>query len=207
MERTVPFLNGCIALVAFIVALSLILYMLVAFVAGLYDMVVVLGETIFMSASERQSVFQGLNGDFLYNLAFLVVLMKAHSVLAGYIASREIDVKRVVELIIIATALEVLFNSSAYSDHMQYMLVIMGASFFAIYALRYHARYLIEKMAPVPSFVSTEEEAVVPTPTKAAPKPRAVRTPEVAPAAPVKLAKRAVAKAAPAARRRTVASR
>ncbi len=157
MERTVPFLNGCISLVAFIVALSLVLYMLVAFIAGAFDVVMLMSETIFMSSEERQSIFVVLNGDFLYNIAFLIVLMKAFGVLTGYMRQHTIDVRAVVELFIVAAALELLFNSVAYSDHMQFVLALTAAAFFAVYALRYHARAILERLAPVDT---TPEEAI-----------------------------------------------
>jgi uncharacterized membrane protein (DUF373 family) len=157
MERTVPFLNGCISLVAFIVALSLVLYMLVVFVAGAFDTVLLMSETIFMSSEERQSIFTVLNGDFLYNLAFLIVLMKAFGVLTGYMRQHVVDVKAVVELFIVAAALELLFNAAAHSDHTQFVLALTAAAFFGVYALRYHARAILERMAPIDT---TPEEAI-----------------------------------------------
>ncbi len=169
MERTVPFLNGCISLVAFIVALSLVLYMLVAFVAGAFDMVLLMSETIFMASEERQSIFSALNGDFLYNVAFLIVLMKAFGVLTGYMRQHTVDVKAVVELFIVAAALELLFNATAHSDHTQFMLALTAAAFFAVYALRYHARAILERLAPVDT---TPEEAIREVAATITPAPR-----------------------------------
>jgi hypothetical protein len=111
MERTVPFLHGSISLVAFVISLTLVLYMLITFVAGMFDIALLLSETAFMTSTERQSAFLVLNGNFLYNLAIIMVLMKANTVVTSYMRVHEISVKQVIELVIIALVLELTFQA------------------------------------------------------------------------------------------------
>ncbi len=188
MERTVPFLHGCISLVAFVVSLVLIIYMLVTFVAGMFDTAMLLSETIFMTSAERQSVFLVLNANFLYNLAVLIVLMKANTVVTAYMRAHEISVKHVVELVIIAIVLEFTFNASSHSDTWQYVAALLAASLFAVYAFRYHVQSIIQRLASI----TEEEEVVDAVPETVAPRvPRTKRVPapKPLPDKPAKLAR------------------
>jgi len=137
MERTVPFLNGCISFVAFITALALVVYMLIAFITGMFDVSLLMFETVFMDPAERQSIFNTLNGDFLHNVAILIVLMKAYRILVEYMRFRHIDMKFMLEIGIIACLLELLFNSMTYTDHMQMVLAFLAIGLVTVYAFKY----------------------------------------------------------------------
>ena len=137
MDRSVPFLNACVTFVAFITTLTLVVYMLVAFVTGVYDVATLMLETIFLSAAERQSVLNGLNGDFLHNIAVLLILMKAYRILVEYMKYHHIDIKFMVEITIIACILELLFNSTTYSPHMQLVLLGLSVAFLGLYVFKY----------------------------------------------------------------------
>jgi len=137
MDRSVPFLNGCISFVAFVTALSLVVYMLIAFISGMFDVSLLMFDTIFLEPAERQSIFNAINGDFLHNIAVLLILMKAYRILVEYMRYHHIDIKFMVEIGIIAVILELLFNSKQYTGDMQIVLAAMGVAFLAIYAFRY----------------------------------------------------------------------
>lgn len=137
MERTVPFLNGCISFVAFITALSLVIYMLVAFVTGVFDVTLTILDTVFLEPAERQSVFNVINSDFLHNIAILLILMKAYRILVEYMRYHHIDIKFISEIAIIACILELLFNTQSYTPHMQMVLAAVAILFAGIYAFKY----------------------------------------------------------------------
>lgn len=137
MERSVPFLNACISFVAFVTALTLVLYMLIAFVTGVYDVAILMLDTVLLSPVERQSILNGLNAEFLHNIAILLILMKAYRILVEYMRYHHIDIKFMMEITIIACVLELLFNYEKYSEHMQLVLAAVAVSFVAIYAFRY----------------------------------------------------------------------
>ena len=137
MERTVPFLNGCISFVAFITALALVVYMLIAFVTGMFDVGMLMFETVFLEAAERQEILNVVNADFLHNIAVLLILMKAYRILVEYMRYHHIDIKYMVEIGIIACVLELLFNFNAYTEDMRLVLAGVCISFLAIYAFKY----------------------------------------------------------------------
>jgi hypothetical protein len=137
MERTVPFLNICISFVTFITAVSLVVYMLVAFVTGTYDVALQIFDTIFLEPAERQSIFNALNVEFLHTIALLIVLMKAYRILVEYMRWYHVDIKYMMEIGIIASVLELLFNYQSYSPDMRYIFLGIAVSFAAIYAFRH----------------------------------------------------------------------
>lgn len=137
MDRTVPFLNACVSFVAFVTTLTLVIYMLIAFVTGVFDVAQLMLDTIFLEPIDRQALINGLNADFLHNIAILLILMKAYRILVEYMRFRHIDVKFMVEIAIIASVLELLFNSDKYTTDMRMILLGLGVSFLAIYAFRY----------------------------------------------------------------------
>jgi hypothetical protein len=137
MERTVPFLNVCISFVAFITALSLVVYMLVSFLTGTYDVALQIFDTVFLEPAERQSVLNALNTEFLHTIALLIILMKAYRVLVEYMRWYHVDIKYMMEIGIIASVLELLFNYQSYSIEMRYVFLGIAVSFSAIYAFRH----------------------------------------------------------------------
>jgi uncharacterized membrane protein (DUF373 family) len=137
MERSVPFLNGCISFVAFITALALVIYMLIAFISGMFDLSLLMYDTAFLDPVERQNIFNQLNSEFLHNIAVLLILMKAYRILVEYMKFHHIDIKFMVEIGIITVVLELLFNSQQYTEDMRIVMVSMAVTFLAIYAFRY----------------------------------------------------------------------
>lgn len=139
MDRTVPFLNGCVSFVVFITTLSLVIYMLIAFVSGVFDVSLLMFDTVFLEPAERQKVLTGINSDFLHNIALLLILMKAYRVLVEYMRYHHIDIKYMVEIGFIACVLELLFNFEHYTEDMRMLLAGMAVAFLAIYAFRYES--------------------------------------------------------------------
>lgn len=137
MERTVPFLNGCISFVAFVTAATLVLYMLVVIVTGTFDVASTIYQTILLDSTERQKIFNVLNAEFLHNVAVLLILMKAYRVLVEYMRFHHIDIKFMVEIAIIASVLELLFNFASYSIEMRYILLGLAVAFLGMYVFGY----------------------------------------------------------------------
>lgn len=137
MERTVPFLNGCISFVAFVTALTLVVYMLVVIVTGTIDVAYDIFNMFFLEDAERKATFNILNAEFLHNIAILLILMKAYRILVEYMRFHHIDIKFMVEITVIACALELLFNYASYSIEMRYILLGLSASFLGLYVFGY----------------------------------------------------------------------
>ncbi len=137
MDRTVPFLNWCVSFVVFITTLTLVLYMVVAFAIGVFDVVQLMRDTVLLDSAARQLIFKSLNTDFLHNIAILIVLMKAYRILVEYMRHHHIDLKYMVEITIIACVLELLFNFQHYTPDMRLVLLGLGVTFLGIYAFKY----------------------------------------------------------------------
>jgi uncharacterized membrane protein (DUF373 family) len=137
MERTVPFLNGCISFVAFVTAATLVIYMLVVIVTGTIDVASTIYGTVFLESTERQTIFNILNAEFLHNVAVLLILMKAYRVLVEYMRHHHIDIKFMVEIAIIASVLELLFNYNIYGEQMRFILLGLGVTFLGLYVFGY----------------------------------------------------------------------
>lgn len=135
----VKVLNYCISFVAFITAVALVLYMLVAFMTGTYDVVLTMLDTVFLDPGERQVIFNAINTEFLHTVAVLIILMKAYRILVEYMRFHHVDIKYVVEIAIIGSVLELLFNYGEYSEDMRMVLLGLGVTFLGFYVFRYDA--------------------------------------------------------------------
>ncbi len=167
MERTVPFLNICISFVAFITAVSLVVYMLVAFVTGTYDVALQIFDTVFLEPAERQSLFNALNVEFLHTIALLIVLMKAYRILVEYMRWYHVDIKYMMEIGIIASVLELMFNYQSYSPDMRYIFLGIAVSFATIYAFRHDTlvNAMRESRRENQKWLSDDHEAILESPT------------------------------------------
>ena len=172
MGRTVPFFNACVSFVAFITTLTLVVYMLIAFVTGVFDVAQLMLDTVFLDPVERQLVIKSLNGEFLHNIAVLLILMKAYRILVEYMRFHHIDLKFMVEITIIACVLELLFNFEKYTPNMHIVLASLAVSFLAIYAFRYDV--LVRSMGGAQSVVPDDLPSS--SPIEKAP-PKTKRTP------------------------------
>ena len=137
MELFVKGLNYCISFVAFITAVSLVIFMLIAFVTGTYDVVLLMLDTVFLEPAERQIIFNTVNTEFLHTVAVLIILMKAYRILVEYMRNHHIDIKYVMEIAIIGSVLELLFNYKEYTEDMRLVLLGMAVTFLGFYVFRY----------------------------------------------------------------------
>lgn len=169
MEVLVRFLNRGLSFVAFLTAATLVVYMLVVIVTGTIDVATLMLDTVLLDPGERQHIFNGLNAEFLHNVAVLLILMKAYRILVEYMRYHHIDIKYMVEIAIIACVLELLFNYSEYSQDMRLVLLGLCVSFLAIYAFRYDAlsKAVKDTQEKVTAVSSPVKEAL---PKEAAPK-------------------------------------
>ena len=110
MEVFVRFLNQGLSFVAFLTAATLVLYMLVVIVTGTLDVANLMLDTLLLEPNDRQTVFNGLNSEFLHNVAVLLILMKAYRILIEYMRYHHIDLKYMVEIVVVACVLELLFE-------------------------------------------------------------------------------------------------
>lgn len=162
MERTVPFLNGCISFISFISALSLVVYMLVVFVSGIFDISLTVFSTVFIEPTERQRILSEISQAVLHTFAFLLILIQVFRLFIEFMRSHVLSVQHTIELVIVVTVLELLFNSQAYPEQMQLVLAGAGVIFSAIYAFGYKNLALAAKGIDKTSYADSLVEASTP---------------------------------------------
>lgn len=137
MELFIRFLNYCISFVASITAIAVVVFMLVTFINGVYNIAIQLADSLFLKTGERQELFNLLGTEFLYTIAILVILMKAYRILVEYVRTHQVEIKYIVEIAIIGCVFELLFNYSRYSEDMRLVLLGLAVTFLGFYAFKY----------------------------------------------------------------------
>lgn len=168
MDRTVPFLNACVSFVVFITTVTLVLYMVISFATGVFDVIQLLRETALLDSEERQMIFKTLNSGFLHNIAVLIILLQIYRILVEYLRNKHLDLKFIVEIAVIASVLELLFNFQQYTPDMRIVLAALGITFLGLYAFRYDvlgrfsATFRQQKINPEDSVSEVEAEVAEP---------------------------------------------
>ncbi len=108
-------MNFIVSGYVYFVAFMLVLYMVSSLVAGVFNLATGLLDLAssakgIISAPERTLLELNL----LHTMAFTIVLVKAYKILVSYAETRNINIKFLVEISIIAPAIELIFNSRNY---------------------------------------------------------------------------------------------
>lgn len=111
------------------VAVVLVIYMLSTFAFGTWNFFAQFGEILeVISGGEisdsHTEARHAIETNILHFIAFTIVLIKAYRILISYAQSQHINIKYLVEIAIIAPAIEILFNSHTY--HLE-VLILFGA--------------------------------------------------------------------------------
>lgn len=109
-------MNYVVSGYAYFVAFTLVLYMVSSFATGLISLVTGLLD---ISTSAKAILAAPETGalelKLLHTIAFTIVLIKAYKILISYAQTRQVNIKFVVEMAIIAPTIEILFNIRNYS--------------------------------------------------------------------------------------------
>lgn len=137
MEIFTKILDYCISFVAFVTAVALVLFMLIAFLIGTYDITLLMLDSISMNTDDRQELFNFVSTEFLHTIAVLIILMKAYRILVEYIRHHHVNLKHIVEIAIIGCVLELLFNYTHYTEDMRLVLLGLAVGFLGLYVFKY----------------------------------------------------------------------
>lgn len=74
---------------------------------------------------------------FLHTIAYAIILIKAYRILVSYVETHHLNIKFLVEISIIAAALEIIFNTSAHSDFVLGVFAIFGVANLLMYLFFY----------------------------------------------------------------------
>lgn len=141
-HTTIELTDKTVSYYALGVAVLLVAYMVitlgsiaVAFVTNIPVLVDLFGSTTANGEYEPQR--QIIETGVLHTIAFAIVLIKAYNILISYAKTRHINIKYLVEISIIAPAVEIIFNSHAYSLSVLILLAVFGVANLVIYIVFY----------------------------------------------------------------------
>lgn len=133
-------MNWCVSMYAYITALILLIYMISTLSMAMWNFFMefdhVVGTVTDMDPGNHHER-HAIEALILHFVAYTIVLIKAYTILMSYARKHHINIKYLVEIAIIAPAVEILFNSSAYSIEVLYLLGAFGISNLLIYAIWY----------------------------------------------------------------------
>jgi uncharacterized membrane protein (DUF373 family) len=109
-------MNYIVSGYVYFVAFTLVVYMVSSLIAGVITMVTGMldissSARIILSAPEHLA----LEHDLLHKIAFTIVLVKAYKILIAYAQTRNISIKYILEMAIVAPTIELVFNVRNYS--------------------------------------------------------------------------------------------
>lgn len=139
--------NRLVSLYVFAVAILLVIYMLINFIGGLDDFIQVLKELLLWSQdvtiddTDRWDVGTSV----LHFIAFTIVLVKAYNILIEYAKHQHISIKYIVEIAIIASVVEIFFNSYALDIYTMTLFGVFGLWNLALYLIYYPTFEKIDK--------------------------------------------------------------
>jgi len=144
------FIDKSVSFYAFGVAIVLVIYMLSNFFVGTWNFFAQFG-TILETVSGGDIVGkhnpdrQIIETNILHFIAFTIVLIKAYRILICYAKTQHINIKYLVEIAIIAPAIEILFNSHAYDLSILILFAFFGVANLIIYVWKFDQFKKIEK--------------------------------------------------------------
>lgn len=142
LKHTLRAMDKGVSAYAFGVAFILVIYMLLTFVFSTINFIVGLPELLSITtgnslSGEALEHRKEVEIAILHFIAFTIVLIKAYRILISYAKTQHINLKLLVEISIIAPAIEILFNAHAYSLELLILLGVYGIANLLIYVYHY----------------------------------------------------------------------
>jgi len=139
--------NKLVSLYVFAVAILLVIYMLVNFIGWLGNFAQLLFSLLsweaeisnWLTTASRWEV----GTEVLHFIAFTIVLVKAYNILIEYAKHQHISIKYIVEIAIIASVVEIFFNTYALDIETKVLFAVFWLWNLALYLIYYP---IIEKL-------------------------------------------------------------
>lgn len=95
-------------------------------------------EILSVAPKERFALVSKLNIEYLHMVSLMILIVKAYKILTSYVGDHHVDIKYMIEIAIIGSMLELLFNSGDYTAVMQIVFAGLGLGGAVIYHYWYH---------------------------------------------------------------------
>lgn len=138
MKNVYSILESVVSIFALFMAVVVAFYMIFLFSSGTLHFINAIPDIIGdssgrVSSDEMKNIEKGM----LHSIAFSIILLKAFRILIFYAKTFHLNIKYLVEISIIAPAIEILFNSSAYSYEILVLFGLFGLGNLIIYVLKF----------------------------------------------------------------------
>lgn len=110
----------------------------------LYYMIARLGEMVYQILS-RSFLSPHDSENLLSELAYAIVLIKAYTILRSYLKTHQLNIKFLIEIAIIASVIEVIFNWQAHTMLMNGIFSLFGMTNLLLYLIYYDKLDFISK--------------------------------------------------------------
>jgi len=140
IKRVANLMDKGVSFYAFGIAFVLVIYMITSLVVGSINFLGNLSEILVSTnasgpgGDEAQRL---LEINILHFIAFSIVLIKAYRVLISYAKTQHINIKYLVEISIIAPAIEILFKSHSYTFETLALFAVFGFANLFLYVWKY----------------------------------------------------------------------
>ncbi|MCD5390220.1 MAG: hypothetical protein LR005_02475 [Candidatus Pacebacteria bacterium] len=130
-------LDKSVSIFLLIASISLILFMVLKVSTEFIDFTNYAVKILSSDVSARGDLMEFFTAKHLHGVTLIILLVKAYKILMSYAEDHHIDIRYIIEIAVIGSVLELLFNSSDYSHVMQVIFLILGLGG----ALIYHKYY------------------------------------------------------------------
>lgn len=136
-QKITKILDKSVSIFLLITAISLVVFMFIQVGFELIDLFHNMIEVQTADNANRGSLLNKLNAEYLHGVALIILLVKAYKIVMSYADDHHIDIRYMVEIAIIGSILELLFNADYYTVTMQIVLVVLGLGSAVIYHIFY----------------------------------------------------------------------
>lgn len=146
LKKILKTTDRLVSLYVFAVAVLLVIYMLINFVWGLDDFIQVLKQLLLWWQEvwiDNDASRWDVGTSVLHFIAFTIVLVKAYNILIEYAKHQHISIKYIVEIAIIASVVEIFFNSYALDFKTMALFAAFGLGNLFFYLMYYP---IVEKL-------------------------------------------------------------
>lgn len=142
IKRISKIVETSVSAFAFLMAIGVVIYMLLAFGLEMWNFFVDLPHVLsIMTAADYSAESMAkrhyIEIAILHTVAFAVLLIKVYRILISYAKTQHLNIKFLVEIAIIASAIEILFNSHSYSYTMLAIFGVFGIANLIIYVWKF----------------------------------------------------------------------
>lgn len=135
--KTIKYMNKAVSLYVFIAAIALVIFMMYLTLTEFGAFIDTLWNTQALESSARSVANQLIRTEFLHTIANIVILVKAYKILISYAKTHHVNPKYLIEIAIIGSVLELLFNYKEYTPHMQTLFLVLALGSMTLYVWKH----------------------------------------------------------------------